>query len=96
VFLAGVLALLPTANAIDVQKERTWIAALSGLPRDKVASTLKIGDLIGRADAGLALQPGDLLEDLDRRLGVVLEHGAEMTIAEIVALLLSQPNAKPP
>src|SRR5689334_5309412 len=68
VFFRGVRRLLPTASPEDVQRERAWIAALTGLPRDKVAYGLRLADLIERADAGLALQPGDLLEDLDRRL----------------------------
>ncbi|HEY6824713.1 MAG TPA: hypothetical protein VI195_09750, partial [Steroidobacteraceae bacterium] len=71
VFLSGVLRQLPTAKPGDVLRERGWIAVLSGLPRKKVAYGLRLADLIERADAGLALQPGDLLEDLDRRLGVV-------------------------
>jgi len=68
---------------------------VSGLPRRKVASGLRVADVFGRADAGLALQPGDLLEDLHRRIGHVVEHESRMTMAEIVVSILAEPDAKP-
>jgi len=95
VFFARVRALLPTAKLADVQRERTWISVVSGLPRRKVASGLRVADMFERADAGLALQPGDLLEDLHRRIGRVVEHGPRMTMAEIVVSILATPEAKP-
>jgi hypothetical protein len=70
-----------------ISAERSFIALTVGLPRRKVSPQLTFGEIAARADAGLALQPGDLRDEIERVLGAGSIH-TDSTMAALVYLLV--------
>jgi len=95
-FISAIEALRPDFDSDEIVRERLRVSNIVGIPKSRVTSDLRISDLGKISMSGLAMQPGDLAEYLQRLGGQtgVDVHGNIDKIADVVVRLIDIERAK--